>query len=252
MTGAAKNTVTKLLVDMGQACAAFHDSTVRNLPCKRVEVDEIWSFCGAKAKNVPPEKMFDQNYGDVWTWTAICADTKLVPCWLIGSRDAGYATAFMYDLADRLSGRIQLTSDGLAAYLKAVPRAFVEDVDYAMLVKMFGEDRGKNPDRKYSPGKINGAKKTPVIGSPDPEDISTSYVERLILTTRMSIRRFTRLTNGFSKKLFNLQCAIALHFTHYNFCRKHQTLGTTPAVAAGIDDKIWTIEDLVGLLDGSN
>ncbi len=249
MTGAAKNTVTKLLVDLGLACAAFHDRHVRNLPCKRIEVDEIWSFCGAKAKNVPEEKACDPNYGSVWTWSAVCADTKIVPCWLVGGRDAGYASVFMYDLAGRLSERIQLTADGLAAYLSAVPEAFGRDIDYAMLVKLFGEDYSKGPERKYSPGRINGAKKTPVIGNPDPAKGSTSYPERLNLTTRMSMRRFTRLTNGVSKKLYNLECAIALHFTHYSFCRKHQSLQTTPAVAAGLADKIWTVQELVGLLE---
>ena len=249
MTGAAKNTVMKLLLDLGQACQYFHDETVRGLSCKRIEVDEIWSFCYAKAKNVPIEKSCQLGVGDIWTWTAICADTKLVPCWVVGGRDAGYATAFMYDLASRLTERIQLTSDGYQPYLNAVPEAFGNDIDYAMLVKMFREDRSKNPERKYSPGKINGARKTAVIGSPDIEKVSTSYAERLNLTTRMSVRRFTRLTNAFSTKLFNLECAVALHFTQYNFCRKHQTLKTTPAVAANVTDHVWPLEELVGLLD---
>jgi len=260
MTGAAKNTVVRLLVELGGACECFHDLTMNGLTCKRVQVDEIWSFVYAKNRNVPDTKLLPMDSGgrhrgagDVWTWTAIDADNKLAVSWLIGGRDAGYARTFMHDIASRLANRVQLTSDGLAAYLLAVPEAFGDDVDFATLQKIYGPDGvERSPERKYSPGKINGSKRVAVIGEPDVGHVSTSFVERNNLTMRMGMRRFTRLTNGFSKKLRNLECAVALHFTHYNFCRKHMTLKTTPAVAVGVADHVWSLEELVGLLKESN
>lgn len=252
MTGVAKNTVVKLLVELGTAREVFHDETVRGLPTKRIQVDEVWSFCYAKAKNVPQEKLGVPGVGDVWTWTAIDADSKLMVSWWVGGRDAGAGRVFMDDVASRLDDRVQLTSDGLAAYLIAVPEAFGNNVDFATLNKSFGPDGVKHsPERKYSPGKINSAKKHAVIGAPDRAHVSTSYVERANLSMRMGMRRFTRLTNGFSKKIRNHECAIALYFAHYNFCRVHQTLKTTPAVACGLTDHVWSVEELVGLL-GSN
>ncbi len=252
MTGAAKNTVVKLLRDLGQACSEYQDRALRNLPCKRLQVDEIWSFVYAKARNVPASMATDPSVGDVWTWVAIDADTKLVPTYMLGGRDAGTARAFMQDLAGRLSERVQLTSDGHQAYLSAVDAAFGENIDYAMLVKLYGPDGNPSkPESKYSPGKCNGSKKHKIKGNPDREHVSTSYAERQNLTMRMSMRRFTRLTNAFSKKAENLAHAVSLHFMHYNFCRKHQTINKTPAQAAGVADHRWTIEELVGLLDSN-
>lgn len=248
MTGAAKNTVTKLLVELGQACEAYQSEALYGLTCQRIQVDEIWSFCYAKAKNVPPEMHAKRGVGDVWTWVAIDADTKLVPCWAIGGRDAGTARAFLHDLAGRLANRIQLTSDGHQAYLVSVPDAFGTDIDYAQLVKLYGVINEYSPEQRYSPGTCCGAKPNAICGNPDPDHVSTSFVERNNLTMRMGMRRFTRLTNAFSKKIDNLAHAVALHFMHYNFARKHQTLKTTPAIAAGVTDKIWTAEDIVGLL----
>jgi IS1 family transposase len=247
MTGVAKNTVVKLLVDLGEVCSIHMDRTMRDLPCERLQVDEIWSFVYAKQKNVPPEKR-DQA-GDVWTWVAVDADTKLVPTFQIGPRDLGTATEFMNDLASRLSGRVQLTTDGHRSYLLAVEGAFKGEVDYAQLVKVYGRDASNKPERRYSPAVCLGQDMQPISGDPDPAHISTSYVERLNLTMRMSMRRYTRLTNAFSKKVENLTAAVSLHFFHYNFCRVHQTLGTTPAVAAGVSDHTWKLDELIGLLE---
>lgn len=245
MAGVSVITVMKLLVDAGCAAAAFHDRTMRNLKCRRVQVDEIWSFVGKKEKNVPAEQK-GRGVGDCWTWTAIDAETKLVPSWLLGSRDAGTATEFMQDLASRIATRIQLTSDGHKAYLVAVEDAFGSEVDYSMLVKMYGNE--KPGEARYSPAVCTGCKKTEINGNPDPKHVSTSFVERQNLSMRMGMRRFTRLTNGFSKKVENLGHAVALYFFHYNFCRKHMTLGKTPAEAAGLIPEPATLGDLVDML----
>jgi IS1 family transposase len=247
MTGVAKNTVVKLLADVGQACADYQDKTLRDLPCKRIQCDEIWSFCYAKAKNVPADKKGQVGFGDVWTWTAMCADTKLVPCWNVGGRSAWYAQNFMHDLASRLAYRVQLTTDGHNAYLTAVALAIGNDIDYAMLVKLYGND-AKPADTRYSPAECVGALPTVINGSPDRKHISTSYIERQNLTMRMSMRRFTRLTNAFSKKIGNHRHAVALHFMHYNFCRIHQTLRVTPAMEAGVSEHVWEISEIVDLL----
>jgi IS1 family transposase len=249
MTGVAKGTVTKLLLDMGTVCSIYMDRKMRDLPCKRLQVDELWAFVYAKQKNVPPKKRGEA--GDVWTWIAIDADTKLVPTFHIGPRDLDTATTFMQDLAKRLSGRVQLTTDGLNTYLLAVKGAFKGEVDYAQLVKVYGRDQSNKPERRYSPAVCLGQDMQPVSGNPDPDHISTSYVERLNLGMRMSMRRYTRLTNAFSKKTENLAAAVALHFMHYNFVRVHQTLKTTPAVAAGITDHVWKLPELVALLEGA-
>jgi IS1 family transposase len=250
MTGAAKNTVVKLLVELGEACDRFQDETLRNLPCKRIQADEIWSFVYAKQKNVPEEHRGAFGYGDVWTFTAIDADTKLVPSWVIGPRDLDTATAFMHDLVSRLARRVQLTTDGHTMYLEAVEDAFGAEVDFAMLQKIYGQPIG-SPAR-YSPPECIGTVTQVVQGDPKPEHVSTSFVERQNLTMRMSMRRFTRLTNGFSKKLANLMAAVSLHFMHYNFSRVHKTLdGRTPAMAAGVTDHVWSVEELVALLDSN-
>lgn len=228
---------------------AYQDKAMRNLPCKRLECDEIWAFCYAKAKNVPADKKGQFGYGDVWTWTAICADTKLIPCWMIAPRDAESAKHFMGDLAARLANRVQLTTDGLHAYLEAVEGAFQGEVDYARLVKIYAADKTTKPERKYSPGHMTCATKTAVVGNPDRSKISTSYVERQNLTMRMGMRRFTRLTNGFSKKVANLGYAVSLHFMYYNFGRIHKTLRVTPAMEAGISDHVWSLEEIAGLVD---
>ncbi len=249
ITGAAKNTVAKLIVELGQACEAFHDKAVRGLRCNRIQCDETWSFCHAKEKNVPDEKKGILGYGDVWTWIALDADTKLAVSWAVGHRDAAFAEQLMLDVAGRVLNRVQLTTDGLRVYLDAVENAFGSEVDFAQLVKIYGDTKEPTPEGRYSPPKCNGAKKTPILGLPDRKHISTSYIERQNLTLRMGLRRFTRLTNAFSKKLFNLECAVAMHFVHYNYCRKHMTLKTTPAVEAGLTDHVWSIEELVGLMD---
>lgn len=246
VTGVAKNTVTKLLIALGDACWKYQDETFRDLPCKRVQVDEIWSFVYSKQRNVPPEFEGVFGYGDVWTWTAIDADSKLVPSWFIGSRNADAAQAFMDDLASRMRGRIQLTSDGHNAYLQAVGTAFGRDIDYSMLVKIYGQ--APEGQRRYSPPVCIGAKRQRVIGKPDPGHVSTSYVERQNLTMRMQMRRFTRLTNGFSKKVENLAAAVSLHFMHYNFARVHQSLRVTPAMEAALTDHVWSAEEIVALL----
>lgn len=249
MTGASKNTVTKLLVDLGTVCSVHQDRLMRDLACKRLQADEIWSFCYSKQKNVPADKRGEFGYGDVWTWVAMDADTKLVPSYRIGPRDLGEATAFMTDLAGRLRNRVQLTTDGHRSYLLAVEGAFDGQVDYSQLVKLYGNDPSTKPGRRYSPGVCIAAIPTPISGDPDPEHVSTSQIERQNLTMRMSMRRYTRLTNAFSKKVENLAAAVSLHFMHYNFCRAHQTLGTTPAVVAGVADHVWKLPEIIALLD---
>ena len=246
MTGVAKDTVLKLLAKVGQACAEYQDKAFRNLTCKRIQCDEIWSFCYAKDKNVPEELRGKFGYGDVWTWTALCAETKLVPCWLVGGRSARYANSFIADLASRLASRVQLTTDGHRVYLDAVERAFGSEIDYAMLVKLYGNDAA--PESRYSPAQCIGAVATSIIGRPDKRHISTSYVERQNLTMRMNMRRFTRLTNGFSKKVENHQHALALYFMYYNFCRIHQTLRVTPAMEAKVSDHVWELREIVELI----
>ena len=226
------------------ACAEYQDKTLRNLTCKRIQCDEIWQFCYAKDKNVPVEKRGQFGYGDVWTWVAIDADTKLAASWMLGRRDAGTAFTFIQDLAGRLANRVQLTTDGHRAYLSAIEDTFGSDVDYAMLVKLYGNDASN--DTKYSPAECIGCREIVVSGRPDPKHISTSFVERQNLTMRMSMRRFTRLTNGFSKKVENHGHALAIHYMHYNFCRIHKTLRVTPAMEAGIADHVWTIEEMIG------
>jgi IS1 family transposase len=248
MTDSAKNTVVKLLVDVGQACAEYQDKTLRNLKCKRLQCDELWGFCYAKAKNVPEDKKGQFGYGDVWTWTAICADSKLIPSWLVGNRDAETASIFMEDLASRFTHRVQLTTDGHRAYLEAVEGAFGADIDYAMLIKLYGEITPEG-QRKYSPAECIGCKTEVITGNPDRKHISTSFAERQNLTMRMSMRRFTRLTNGFSKKVENLAYAVSLYFMYYNFARIHQTLRVTPAMEAGVTDHVWSLEEIAKLSD---
>ena len=246
----SKNTVTKLLIDAGKACEAYQSKALRDLPCKRIQVDEIWSFIYAKEKNVPRAKKAPPEAGDVWTWTAICADTKLIPSWRVGDRSGETAIDLMDDLRSRLAERVQLTTDGHKAYLDAVEGAFGGDIDYAMLVKLYGAlEAGKDAARRYSPSECTGIIKRKVEGNPDPAAVSTSYVERNNLTMRMSIRRFTRLTNAFSKKIENHTYSVALHFMHYNFCRIHSSLRITPAMAAGVTDRLWDVEDIVRLID---
>jgi IS1 family transposase len=243
------NTVTKLLLDVGAACEEYQDKTVRGLKAKRIQCDEIWAFVYAKAKNVPESMKSSFGVGDVWTWVAIDADTKLVPSWAIGRRDAFTAAAFIRDLADRLATRVQLTTDGHKVYLEAVEGAFGNAIDYAMLVKTYEGDSGKHTpaERRYSPAICTGEYKQRITGDPDPANISTSFVERQNLTMRMHMRRFTRLTNAFSKKVDNHKAAIALHFMHYNFERIHKTLRVTPAMEAGISDHVWSFEEIARL-----
>lgn len=247
MTGAAKGTVLKLLVDLGHACEVYQRTALVSLNCRRIQCDEIWSFCYAKAKNVTPNMLMgNPDAGDVWTWTALDSDSKLIVSYLVGTRDASCASEFMEDVAYRLAHRVQLTTDGLRAYLDAVDGAFGLDVDFAQLVKIYGE--GPNVEKRYSPARYVGAEKRTISGSPDPEKVSTSHVERQNLTMRMSMRRFTRLTNAFSKKIENHEAAIALHFMYYNFARIHQTLRVTPAMEAGIADHPWSIQEIIGLM----
>jgi IS1 family transposase len=244
MTGVAKNTVIKLLVDLGAACEAYQVEHLVNLPCKRIQCDEIWSFVGAKQKQVNAGA---QGVGDVWTWTAIDAETKLVPAWYVGDRGADTAKRFISDLAGRLANRVQLTTDGHKVYLNAIENAFGDDIDYAMLVKQYGECH-EGGEVRYSPAVCTGAKKEAITGKPDLAHVSTSFVERQNLTMRMSMRRFTRLTNAFSKKVENHAAAVALYFMHYNFCRVHQTLRVTPAMASGVADHVWEISEILDLL----
>lgn len=245
MTGASKNTITKLLVDVGSACSAYHDKHVRNLNSRRIQCDEIWSFCYAKAKNVATAKAAPGWAGDVWTWTSLDADSKLICNWIVGGRDADYAIALMDDLRSRLANRVQLTTDGHKAYLEAVEGAFGGDIDYAMLVKLYGD--APEGQKKYSPAECVGCRKTPLEGRPDKAHVSTSFIERQNLTMCMSMRRFTRLTNAFSKKLANHEHALAIYFMYYNFGRIHQTLRVTPAMEAGISDHVWDLEEIASL-----
>jgi IS1 family transposase len=247
VAGVSINTVSGLLVDAGKACAAHHDATVKGVKAKRIQADEIWSFCYAKQKNVVTAKAAPEDAGDVWTWTALDADTKLIVSYLVGGRDAGYAHEFMQDVAARLANRVQLTTDGHKAYLSAVEDAFGADVDYAMLVKMYGDTPG--PVGRYSPAVCTGAIKTRIEGRPAEAHVSTSYVERQNLTMRMSIRRFTRLTNAFSKKAENHSHALALYFTFYNFARTRKSLRCSPAMAAGLSKTLWRMEDIAALID---
>jgi IS1 family transposase len=250
MTGVAKNTILKLLRDVGAACLEYQDENLRNLKLSRIQCDEIWEFCYAKEKNVPEDKQGKFGYGDVWTFVAIDADTKLVPCWHVGTRDALCAFDFINDLKGRLANRVQITTDGHKMYLEAIEEAFGSEVDYAQLVKLYGEV--PENERVYSPAKCIAAEKHIVQGNPDPTHISTSYIERQNLTMRTNMRRFTRLTNGFSKKVVNHMYAIALHFMYYNFAKTHKTLANpyprTPAMAAGLTNHIWTIEEIVKLV----
>lgn len=244
----ARNTIDKLLVELGAACSKFQDTTLRDLSCKRIQVDEIWAFC-YKQKQVTAEIAAERIAGDIWTWAAIDADTKLVPCWTLGKRDGETADAFVSDMASRLADRAQITSDGLAAYMDAIVKAFGEEVDYGKLIKYYGNEPGA--ERRYSPAICTRCEKREMIGSPDPKHISTSYIERQNLTMRMGIRRFTRLTNAVSKKVENHAAAVSLHMVYYNFGRKHMTLGTSPAVAAGVTDHVWSVEEIVALLDSN-
>ena len=243
------NTVSKLLVEAGDACVDFHNNYVRDVKARRIQVDEIWQFCYAKEKNVPDAKAATEGAGDTWTWTAIDADSKLIVSWLLGERDRISAYHFIADLAERLTDRIQLTSDGLKLYNWAVEGVFGEDVDYAQLIKIFGSP--VEGEKRYSPATCQGTVCTPRQGNPDPDHISTSYVERHNLTMRMSMRRFTRLTNAFSKKLRNHALALALYFVHYNFCRIHKTLRVTPAMEAGLDNMPRDAEWIVELVDAA-
>lgn len=248
VTGTSKNTVSKLLVDAGKVCAAYHEANVRDLQTTRVEVDEIWSFTYAKQKNVKTAKAAPANAGDTWTWTAIDADSKMIVSYLVGGRDAEYAMWFMDDLRSRLANRVQLTSYGHRAYLEAVEGAFGADVDYAQLVKMYG-NAPESFKGRYSPAECTGIRKRAVEGRPDESLVSTSYVERNNLTMRMHMRRFTRLTNAFSKKVENHAHAVALHMMYYNFVRIHKTLRMSPAMAAGVTDRLWDIADIVMLVE---
>lgn len=247
MTGVARMTVEKLLRDLGAACARYQDEHLRNLRCRRIQCDEIWSFVYAKAKNVTGAIAAEHpDAGDIWTWTAIDADSKLIVSWLVGTRDAGAAYTFMMDVASRLRNRVQLTTDGHTPYLAAVEDAFGTDIDYAMLQKIYGSD--PIAEKRYSPAVCLGAIAKTITGDPNPKHISTSYVERQNLTMRMHMRRFTRLTNGFSKKVEMHGHSVALHFMYYNFCKIHQTLRVTPAMEAGVSDHAWSLAEMVSLL----
>lgn len=254
IVGVSKVTVLKLLADIGPVCLDYQRATLVNLPCTNLQADEVWSFVGAKERNVPRDER-GRGRGDAWIWAAVCADSKLVPCFHVGARDANAAYLFMEDLASRLAHRVQLTTDGLKVYLSAVEGAFGWGrIDYAMLVKLYGQ--APEGQRRYSPPEIVGIEETTVMGNPDPDHISTSYIERQNLTMRMNVRRLTRLTNGFSKKIENHRHALALHYMYYNFVRVHQTLTKehggiryTPAMAAGVADHVWTVEEVVGLLE---
>jgi IS1 family transposase len=247
LSGASKNTVSKLLIDAGKACAAFHDAHVRNLKSERVQVDEIWTFTHCKQRNVAKAKAAPDFAGDTWTWTALDSDSKLIVSYLVGQRDSEYAFAFIDDLRDRIDNRFQLSSDGLGFYVQAVEEVFGEDIDYGQIMKLYGP--APTTPGRYSPPQCVGAKKRRVRGRPDKGEISTSHVERQNLTMRMHMRRFTRLTNAFSKKVENHAHAVALHMAYYNFVRIHQTLRVTPAMAAGVTDRLWEIGDIVKLVE---
>ena len=246
MTGIHRTTIMNLLRDLGRACSEYQDKAFRNLPCKRIQCDEIWTYVFAKEKNCTIWQKVE-GAGDAWTWVALCADTKLVPCWFIGRRHAGAAYHFIHDLAGRLANRVQLTTDGHRVYVDAVADAFGNNIDFAMLQKIYG-NAPEGPETRYSPAICMGTKRAVISGKPDFAHVSTSYVERQNLTMRMSMRRFTRLTNGFSKKLVNLEYAVALHYMNYNFCRIHQSLRVTPAMEASVSDHVWSLEEVIGLL----
>ena len=251
ITGTAVNTVVKLLREVGAACLDYQDRAMYDLPCKKLQCDEIWSFVYSKAKNVPEDKQGKFGYGDVWTFTAIDADTKIVPTWLVGLRNIDCALDFINDLKSRLANRVQLSTDGHKMYLEAVEKAFGSEIDYAQLVKLYGQEL--ESEKRYSPAKCIGANKQVIQGNPDIKAVSTSYVERQNLTMRMSMRRFTRLTNAFSKKVENHVLALSLYFMYYNFARPHKSLAnpypTTPAMAAGLTNHIWTVEEIIALLE---
>lgn len=247
LTGVAKKTVERLLVSAGTACAEYMDKTMRKLNCKLLQVDELWSFTYAKQKNLPKHLKGRSDVGDTWTWIAMDSETKLIPCFYIGKRDASDAYFFINDLAERLASRVQLTSDGLKAYVEAVEGAFGSEIDYAQLIKLYGNEQ-QGPDVRYSPPVCTGARKVRISGSPVKALVSTSHIERQNLTVRMSNRRFTRLTNAFSKKLENHHHAAAIYFMHYNFCRIHSTLRVTPAMESGLTDHVWSLEEVVDLI----
>jgi IS1 family transposase len=246
MTGASKGAVTKLIADLGPVCAAYMDQAFHGLPCKVLEVDEIWAFCSAKEKNVPAKHKGQPGWGDTWTFTALCADTKLIPSWLVGPREEETATLFLADLAGRLAGRAQITSDGHSMYPGAIESTFAGNADYAQIVKSYGSS--PEAEKRYSPAVCIGCKKERVQGSPDMSRVSTSYVERSNLGIRIGLRRFTRLTNAFSKKLENHCAALAIYFMHYNFARIHGTIRCSPAMAAGVTPHLWSVEEIVRLL----
>lgn len=249
MTGAAKDTVLKLLAELGTVCADYHDAHVRNIKAKSIQADEIWSFCYSKDKNIPKDKRDVLGIGSVWTWTAIDADSKLIISYACGLRDADWAKAFIDDLSSRVTSRIQITTDGLRFYADAIEGAFGAEVDYATLIKLYGTPLQEDASTRYSPARVTGTSVAIRSGDPDPGHICTSYVERQNLTMRMSMRRFTRLTNGFSKKYENHCHNLAIYFMYYNFCRIHQTLRVTPAMEAGLASSPWTIGDMISLLD---
>lgn len=249
MTGVSKPTILKLLADLGTACAKYQDEKLRGLPCKRVQADEIWSFCFAKDKNLSEALKGKFGFGSVWTWTALCADTKLMISWLVGERSLPYAEKFISDVASRLSHRVQLTTDGHKAYLQAVEKAFGAEIDYAMLEKLYAVPPREGVTTRYSPAQCCGTKTHRIAGNPEDAHISTSYAERMNLQIRMGMRRFTRLTNAHSKKVENHRHALALYFMYYNFVRIHSTLRVTPAMQAGVSDHVWSLEEIVGLLD---
>jgi IS1 family transposase len=250
MTGVSKPTILKLLADLGTACAKYQDETLRNLPCKRVQADEIWSFCFAKDKNLSDELKGKFGFGSVWTWTAICADTKLMISWLVGERSIPYAEKFISDVASRLAHRVQLTTDGHKAYLQAVEKAFGAGIDYAMLEKIYAASPQEGTTTRYSPAQCCGTKTHKITGNPDDAHVSTSYAERMNLQIRVGMRRFTRLTNAHSKKVENHRHALALYFMYYNFARIHSSLRVTPAMQAEVSNHVWSLEEIVGLLKG--
>jgi IS1 family transposase len=249
MTGAAKGTILKLLADVGDACDLYQDQTMQNLRCVRVQLDEIWSYCHAKQRNLVPEMRGKAGVGDMWTWTAIDADSKLILSWHLGKRTRADAQIFIRDLAKRITSNVQISTDGFNQYVAPIQRYFKYRADHGTEIKVYGFPKAEDTEARYSPQVVLETKRKQVWGAPDPDFISTAYVERNNLTMRMSMRRFTRLTNAFSKKQQNLQRALALHFMHYNFCRKHQTLKTTPAIKAGLTDRTWTLHDLANLPD---